>query len=336
MGAHVAAGLPWFDRPVTKGVVVYVAAERGALVKRRLAAWRQRHGERDIPLIVIEGVFDFCAGKTHAVEILRIAQEASATYALPVVWFIIDTKAQVMAGADSNSDKDTMAMVGNAALLQHDTGAHVTIIDHVPHYAPDRLKGSGALAGAVDGSFLVTKVARGHHRVTIGSKQPNDGPDELDIAFGLESEVLSVAENGKATKAPVVVKSEQAPPPKAKASTKPRLKPAGQKVYSAFGRLFDTGKTFPAPSAPGVRPGTRAVTLAELKEMAFTLSIYPEAEPPEPGKDRDRWRNSRNTAWRRGLDDVQASGMLRVESGFAWDPWREPQVTGHDSPNDQW
>lgn len=41
LGAHVAAGLPWFGRQVSQGAVLYIAAERAALVNRRMAAWRQ-------------------------------------------------------------------------------------------------------------------------------------------------------------------------------------------------------------------------------------------------------------------------------------------------------
>jgi putative DNA primase/helicase len=40
LGAHAASGHPWFGRPVSQGAVLYIAAERAALVKRRKAAWR--------------------------------------------------------------------------------------------------------------------------------------------------------------------------------------------------------------------------------------------------------------------------------------------------------
>ena len=43
LAAHVAAGRPWFGRRVQQGAVLYVAIERAALVKRRLAAFRDHH-----------------------------------------------------------------------------------------------------------------------------------------------------------------------------------------------------------------------------------------------------------------------------------------------------
>ena len=332
MGAHIAAGIPWFGRPVIRGVVVYIAAERGALVKRRLAAWRKRHEVRDIPLLVIEGVFRFGADLADALEIVRLANAEAARWGLQVVLIIIDTKAQVMAGADPNSDSDTMALVGNVALFQQETGAHVALVDHVPHSAPDRMKGSGALAGAVDGSFLVTKVARGHHRVTIGSKPPNDGPDELDIAFGLESVALGTDDAGKVTKAPVVVECDHAAPVTAR--RRPKLSHGGQKLMAAFNRTFEAGKTSPAPQVPGVPSGTRAVAMVDLQEAAFKIGLCPDIEPPEAGKDRDRWRNKRNQAWKRAVQEVERLNCLRTELGFAWDPNRTGAMTDSDAFGD--
>ena len=55
---HIAAGLPWFGRSVTQGAVLNMAAERAALVKRRLAAWRIHHGIDDIPLAIATGAID--------------------------------------------------------------------------------------------------------------------------------------------------------------------------------------------------------------------------------------------------------------------------------------
>src|SRR5690348_11625976 len=42
-GLHIAAGLPWHGRPVTRGAVVYIALERKKLVERRAIAFRNKH-----------------------------------------------------------------------------------------------------------------------------------------------------------------------------------------------------------------------------------------------------------------------------------------------------
>ena len=174
---HVASGLPWFGHDVAESVVLYLAAERAAVVKRRLAAWRKRNGVLDIPLLVVEGWFDFLNDRCiHAAEVVAIGQWYAEQFGKPVGWIVIDTKQQTMTGGDPNSDQDAGLFIRNVDTLQKGLGAHVTIIDHVPHSAPHRLKGSGALAGASDGTFLVQK-ADGARVMTTGSKPPNDAPD---------------------------------------------------------------------------------------------------------------------------------------------------------------
>jgi hypothetical protein len=45
MGFHVGAGLDWNGKKVRRGLVVYVAAEGGKRIKRRIAALRKRYRE---------------------------------------------------------------------------------------------------------------------------------------------------------------------------------------------------------------------------------------------------------------------------------------------------
>jgi hypothetical protein len=46
LACHVAAGWDWFGHKVQGGPVLYIAAERAAVVKRRFAAFRQEHQGR--------------------------------------------------------------------------------------------------------------------------------------------------------------------------------------------------------------------------------------------------------------------------------------------------
>src|SRR5215471_3315955 len=66
LGAHIAAGLPWFGRQVSSGGVLYIAAERAALVRRRMAAWRLHHGIDDIPLWIVTKSVDLRSDRKDA------------------------------------------------------------------------------------------------------------------------------------------------------------------------------------------------------------------------------------------------------------------------------
>lgn len=330
----VAAGRPWFGRRVGQGAVLYIAAERGELVKRRFVAWRQRHGMDGLPIGVLEGFFDLSAPAAGIDDIITAGKDLAAHTECPVAWVIVDTKSRVMGGGDPNSDRDIQVLVGNLMRLQVALGGpHVTIVDHVPHGSPERMKGSGALAGAVDVSFLVRKEG-GFRSLTIGSKPPNDGPDEMEVLFGLESETIGVDEDGEETTAPVVVAADAGAAMPERPAKPKRLNPAAQRILAAYNRLVDAGRTSPAPLEPGVEPGTQAVTLADLREMAFHLGIFTEPEPAADAdpKDRTRWTNGRRQAWKRGTDELQQAFILRIEGEFAWTLARRPTVTNRDEP----
>lgn len=329
---HVATGRRWFGRDVRQSLVVYVAAERAKLVKRRLRAWRKRHPVHALPIAVFDGVFDFAHGTDHAEAIVRRRGELEERYGLRVGWVIIDTKAQVMAGSNPNDDAEVMALVKSGRILQEGFGgAHVTYVDHVPHTAPDRMKGSGALAGAVDGSYRVYKEGK-QHFVTIGSKPPNDGPDELSLSFRLEGVPLGRDDRGKWTTAPVVVPDE-APldgswTPGLRAT--PKLNHGAQKVMAAFARLTDQGKTFPIPAhIPGVQSGQYGVSLGDLRNLAVDLGIFPTARPIEADvAELKTWKASARAAWERGIKEVETKGLLRQEAAFAWEPRTRPSFGG--------
>jgi hypothetical protein len=327
---HVATGRRWFGYDVRQRVVLYIAAERSNLVKRRLRAWRKRNEVHTLPIVVFDGVFDFVHGTAYADAIVRRSAEIEDRHGLPVGWIIIDTKSQVMAGSNPNDDAEVMALVKSGRVLQEGfAGAHVTYVDHVPHTAPDRMKGSGALAGAVDGSLLVRKEGK-QHQVTIGSKPPNDGPDELNLTFRLDSVTLGRDDRGKWTTAPVVVPDM---PDLEPAWTRPKpvqLNIGGQKVMSAFGRLLDDGKAFTLPIAiPGVPPGHQGVSLGELKMLAVQMGIFPNPRPPETEpKELATWKASARTAWERGIKEAETKGLLRQEAGFVWEPYSRTSFGG--------
>jgi RecA-family ATPase len=75
LAAHIARGSDWMGRRIKQGAVLFVAAERAALVKRRFAAFRIHHGLDDaqLPLAVLSGYFDLCSGKASTEGIIECA-----------------------------------------------------------------------------------------------------------------------------------------------------------------------------------------------------------------------------------------------------------------------
>jgi AAA domain-containing protein len=106
LGAHVAAGLHWFGRPVSRGAVLYIAAERAALVKRRMAAWRLYHGVKDIPLGIVSKTIDLRSSRKDADSVIECCAELQQKFEHDPRLVIIDTVSRVLTGGDENAPRD--------------------------------------------------------------------------------------------------------------------------------------------------------------------------------------------------------------------------------------
>lgn len=267
LAAHVACGWPWFGRRVAAGGVLYVAAERAALVERRLTAFARRNDIPDMPLSVLSGGVDLRTSRAQVLEIIehaKVVREEAGS--LPLI--IIDTVSRALAGGDENSPKDMGAFVGNAALIQESTGAHLLLIHHIPADGTQRLRGHGALLGAVDCTIGVEK-AGGARTATLDKS--NDVPGDVRLGFTLESVTLSTDPNtGEETTAPVVVPGDA---PSARApKARPQLSPANKIALRALHEaLAEMGK--PAPASNHVPNGTLVVTEAEWRRVAYQRGL---------------------------------------------------------------
>jgi hypothetical protein len=235
MGLHVAGNLPWHGRDVMQGAVVYIALERRLLVERRAIAFRERHRIPDLPFAIIGGVFDFRDPRTAATIAGIVLQVEEAT-GQKVALVVIDTISRALAGGDENSSKDMGAIVASTARLQEATGAHIAWVHHVPIDGGERLRGHGALLGALDTTINVEKLASGIRTATV--IKANDSEEGERIAFTLESVTI-----GPETAAPVVVPAETQITISNSAGREPRLSKNQQTMFSLLHAADQTGLT---------------------------------------------------------------------------------------------
>jgi RecA-family ATPase len=202
-GCHVSAGLDFCGRRVTQGAVLYVAIERGAVVKRRLLAWCHHHNKMDVPLAVIAEMIDLRTGHIDADRIIATAVAFAKACGLAVVWIIIDTLNRALAGGDENSSKDMGAAIAAVDRIQRATGAHCTLIHHVPVDRTDRMRGHGSVLGAVD---LTVRVTRNDKTVLVEADKANDLVEKPRLSFQFESvELMRDPDSGEVTTAPVLM-----------------------------------------------------------------------------------------------------------------------------------
>jgi len=229
LAAHVAAGRTWFGRRVQPGAVLYVAIERAALVKRRLAAFREHHTVSEIPLAVVSGQVDLRTSQESAEEIIEYARRIGEIGEVPTSLILIDTVSRALAGGDENSPKDMGSLVGNLAHIQEQTGAHVAALHHIPADGTQRLRGHGALLGACDTTIKVESLSQCRSGTV---DKVNDGPDGERVTFDLKSVELHFdPETNTSTTAPVVIPAD-AP---ISISSGPNLSPNQRSVLNLLG-----------------------------------------------------------------------------------------------------
>jgi hypothetical protein len=162
----IASGFPWQRREViTKGPVVYLAAEGAAGLRQRVRAWEACTGQpmKDVAFLPV------------AVQLLDYTDREALIRLLAAqgpVLVVIDTQARVTVGAEENSAKDMGELVDAADRLRLATRACVLMVHHEAR-AGDTLRGSTALEGA---ATTIVRVSKDGPHLRL------DNPKQKDIA----------------------------------------------------------------------------------------------------------------------------------------------------------
>ena len=154
------------------------------------------------------GVFDLRTPQAVA-TLIETAREVEAETGETVALIVIDTISRALCGGDENSPKDMGAIVAATSKLQSETKAHVLWVHHMPQDGAERLRGHGALLGAMDTTVHVAKTVSVRTATVI---KANDSEEGAQITFTLESIVVGTDADGIATTAPVVRAADQQSP----------------------------------------------------------------------------------------------------------------------------
>lgn len=292
LGLRISARWTWHNKPVMGGAVVYVALERAQLVKRRALAFRKKHDLPDLPFAIVDGVHDFRDPKT-AELIAFICRQVATLTGEAVVLIIIDTLSRALAGGDENSPKDMGAIVTTVARLQQDTKAHVLLVHHMPHES-DRMRGHGALLGAMDTTVHVAKS--GGSRVATVVKA-NDSEEGVSVAFDLES-----VEIGPNTAAPIVVTLDA---PAAMSTTGRRLNDRQRNALTALGEVILSRGSI-APASLDLPHAASVAQMEDWRDEMRRREIIT-ADDPNP-----------RATFQRIRDALQARNVIGVKDGFVW------------------
>lgn len=189
---HVAHGLDWMGRRTQAGPVVYVAAEGGAGIFRRVDAWHREFG------LVLADNFRVCIVPLVLSISEHVDALASAIAALPVVPVLvyIDTLSQTFEG-DENSATDISAYLRLInSMIRARFNCTVIVVHHSGHAATERPRGSSAITANVDFMLGAYRPDTAVAQARLDVIKQKDGDKLASQGFELKRLVLGHDEDG--------------------------------------------------------------------------------------------------------------------------------------------
>jgi RecA/RadA recombinase len=180
----VAQGTEWLGRSVRQGAVVYVAAEGGRSIAKRIAAWMKHHAVRKVSdaFFLLEGV------QVRSQEDVDLLVTQMSKRSCEPALIVIDTLARCFGDGDENSTKEMNQFVNGLASLQQQTQAAVMVVHHSGLASQERERGSTALRGAAD---VMIRVSKKKNLITVENNKQKDDEQFEPVKMQLQQVVIA-------------------------------------------------------------------------------------------------------------------------------------------------
>jgi len=186
MALEIARGGEWIGTPIEAAPVLYVAAERGTVLRDRLEAW-MTHTEEPLPdslLLMSEPRPPQLTNPSHVSALCELIKREGVRFV------VLDTYAQMTQGLEENSVKDVGPVLDSLAQIRQATnGGIVSVVHHSGKDSSKGLRGSSAFLGAVDLSIEI--ASGGDGRISATVRKSNAGAEPMPEWYKLESVPLS-------------------------------------------------------------------------------------------------------------------------------------------------
>lgn len=215
IASSLTRGLPWLERNVEPGAVVYLATESPASIKLRLRAYQKHFGCVVPNLAIVGSPIDLYNGDDDTQTVIDIIRHVEDTRGVKVELVVGDTLSRLSAGANENSGEDMSVVVRHVDRIRSKCDAHFALIHHSGKDSAKGARGWSGIRAATDTEIEVTADdAIGVHAAEITKQRDIPGKGDR-IGFRLQVVELGVGKWGKAVTSCVVVGTDA--PPKAQA-----------------------------------------------------------------------------------------------------------------------
>lgn len=196
----IAQGRTVLGRRVRGARVLYVAAEDGHGMRRRIAALRQRWGDAPDFYLAADGL-----------DLLHPKSESRGALARTVAELapglvVIDTVSRAFPGLIENDAGPMGEVVGVVRSITADGARAVITVHHVTKEGGGSPRGHGVLAADADVVLMVEGA--GTEARTARLTKNRNGSCDAALSFLIETETLGIDEDGDAITAPVAAETE--------------------------------------------------------------------------------------------------------------------------------
>lgn len=171
MALAAASGMDWQGHPCQKSYVVYISAEGGAGISKRVGAWLQHHHIEPVDYGYFLANFVVSAVSIHpdSEDLASVLQQTvdhpeykeliagglDPDEDTPPLLIVVDTLARCFTG-DENQQEDMGLFIRGLDALRDSYQATVLVVHHTGKHGPEE-RGSSAFRGACDAMMLVTR-----------------------------------------------------------------------------------------------------------------------------------------------------------------------------------
>lgn len=187
---HIAHGLSWLNQRTKAGDVVYLAAEGGVGILRRVKAWHLVHKRNPE-----HGKFWFVTKPLALLEQADTLRRAIADLQVTPKLIVIDTLSQTFLGEENSSNEVAEFLRAVRVELAQAFGACVLILHHSGHSATERPRGSSAIRANTDFLFGVFRDEK-DMACTLENVHQKDGELADDATFSLQTVQVGIDEDG--------------------------------------------------------------------------------------------------------------------------------------------
>lgn len=172
---HISEGMPWLGRYKTKqGPVVYIAAEGGRGIQKRVRGWMQHHHKQDLDAMywLLEPLY---VRQDGVIEEFLIELEKKDVFPSLVVF---DTLSRSMGNGDENGP-DMAYFVDRVIHLANERSMSALIVHHT-NATGDRERGHTAFRANLDAMFSCKAERNGDGRIVRLALENNKQKDDAE------------------------------------------------------------------------------------------------------------------------------------------------------------